>query len=204
MGSAVIIRTPAIVCSVRHHGEHGVIVRLMTPDHGLVAGYVRGGRSRTMRPVLMPANLVTAEFRARLAGQLAGVSVELVQSRAPLMSEPLAALALEWCCALTSVALPDEQTYPVLFQSLAAVLSAVEAGDIVRDWAGALAGYELLLLRALGYGTQVGAMPQDWPETFALLNANGAKLERHILQGRTADLLSARARLIDRLKRAVA
>ena len=31
------IETPAIVCALRSHGEHGAIVRLMTPDHGLQA-----------------------------------------------------------------------------------------------------------------------------------------------------------------------
>ena len=44
------LSTQAIVCSVRHHGEHGAIARLFTPDDGLVAGYVRGGRSRRVRP----------------------------------------------------------------------------------------------------------------------------------------------------------
>src|SRR3546814_1061951 len=44
-GSVSQIVTPAIICAVRHHGEHGVIARLMTPDNGLMAGYVRGGRS---------------------------------------------------------------------------------------------------------------------------------------------------------------
>lgn len=59
--------TPAILCSVRAHGEHGAVVRALTPDNGLVTGYVRGGRSRTMRPVLVPGNRVQAEYRARTA-----------------------------------------------------------------------------------------------------------------------------------------
>ena len=54
------LTTIAIVCSVRHHGEHGAIVRLLTPDHGLLPGYVRGGRSRALRPVLLPGNIVKA------------------------------------------------------------------------------------------------------------------------------------------------
>ena len=44
--------TKAIVCALRNHGEHGAIVRLVTPDHGLVAAYVRGARGKRMRPVL--------------------------------------------------------------------------------------------------------------------------------------------------------
>src|SRR3546814_11110512 len=71
-GSVSQIVTPAIICAVRHHGEHGVIARLMTPDNGLMAGYVRGGRSTRLRPVLMPSNLVQAEFRARTGEQQIG------------------------------------------------------------------------------------------------------------------------------------
>lgn len=196
--------TTGIVCAVRTHGEHGVIARLMTPDHGLVAGYVRGGRSRAMRPVLMPGNLVTATLRSRVPGQLRSLSVELVRSRAPLLSEALAALAIEWCCSLTAFALPEEQPYPAIYQTLDAVLSAIEAGDIVRDWAGALAAYEMLLLQSLGFGSGVPQIPRDWPETFAALNLSGAQLGRHIFQGRAGEILAARSRLLERLNRAVA
>lgn len=200
----VIIRTNAIVCALRPHGEHGVIARLLTPEHGLLAGYVRGGRSRTMRPILIPANFVTAEFRGRTAGQLSGLAVELLVSRAPLMSEPLAAAALEWCCALTAFTLPDEQPYPEVYQTLDAVISAIESANLVRDWAGALAAYELLLLRSLGYGNGAPDLPKTWDETLTMLNANGAQLGRHVFQGRATDVLSARDRLMERMKRAVA
>ena len=57
--------TDAIVCSIRSHGEHGTIVRMLTPGHGLVAAYVRGGRGRRMRPVLIAGNLVLAQIRSR-------------------------------------------------------------------------------------------------------------------------------------------
>src|SRR3546814_15067728 len=79
--------TPALVCALRPHGDHGAIARLLTPGHGLLAGYVRGGRSRRLRPVLLPGNAVKAEFRARTEEQLAGLTVELEHSRAPLLAE---------------------------------------------------------------------------------------------------------------------
>jgi DNA repair protein RecO (recombination protein O) len=37
------VAAPAIICAVRAHGEHGAIVRALTPEDGLLAGYVRGG-----------------------------------------------------------------------------------------------------------------------------------------------------------------
>ena len=60
----------AIVCALRGHGEHGAIVRLMTPEQGLVAAYVRGARGRRMRPVLIAGNIVQAQLSARTEAQL--------------------------------------------------------------------------------------------------------------------------------------
>src|SRR3546814_17299136 len=111
-GSVSQIVTPAIICAVRHHGEHGVIARLMTPDNGLMAGYVRGGRSTRLRPVLMPSNLVQAEFRARTGEPLPSLTVELENSRGPLFGEPLPAAAVVWPCVTTAAASPAEPAYP--------------------------------------------------------------------------------------------
>lgn len=144
--------TPAIMCALRAHGEHGAVARLMTPDHGLLAGYVRGGRSRALRPVLLPGNAVKAEFRARTEEQLAGLTVELDHSRAPLLTEPLPAAAIDWVCALTAAALPEGMPGPALYQALDGVLGAVEAAPAARGWAVALVRYELLLLAELGFG----------------------------------------------------
>ena len=87
--------SPAIVLALRSHGEVGGIVRLMTPEHGLQACYVRGARGRRMRPVLMAGNVVAARLSARSEAQLAQAEVELVHSRAPLLGEPLPAAAIE-------------------------------------------------------------------------------------------------------------
>src|SRR5213082_644353 len=96
------IESPAIVCALRSHGEHGAIVRLMTPEQGLIAAYVRGARGRRMRPVLMAGNLVQAELSARTDAQLPQAVIELVHSRGPLLSEPLLAAAIDWATVLTA------------------------------------------------------------------------------------------------------
>lgn len=144
--------TRAIICAVRPHGEHGAIVRALTPADGLQPGYVRGGRSRRLRPVLLPGNEVQAEYRARTDEQLAQLSVELAESRGALLSEPLAAAAIDWATALTATALPEAQPYPRLFEALDGLLAAVEAAPSARAWATALVRYELLLLTELGFG----------------------------------------------------
>ena len=241
------LTTPALVCSLRAHGEHGAIARLLTPDHGLIAGYVRGGRSRAMRPILLAGNAVMAEFRARTEDQLAGLSVELAHSRAPLHAEPLPAAAIEWSCALTAATLPEGTPYPALYSALDGVLRAVEAAPAARGWAAALVRYELLLLAELGFGLDLGRcaalgdaddlafvsprsaaavsragavgyeslllpLPSfllhggsgDWAQVIDGLRLTGFFLERSLLTDWRADILAARERLVDRLKRAVA
>lgn len=155
------IAATAIVCAVRPHGEHGAIARLLTPDDGLQPGYVRGGHSRRMRPVLLPGNLVAAEFRSRSEDQLAALSVELVHSRAGLFAEPLPAAAIEWVTALSATALPEAQPYPRLHAALDGVLAAIEAAPSARGWAGALVRYELLLLSELGFGLDLSCCAAD-------------------------------------------
>lgn len=197
------ILTDGIICAVRAHGEAGAIIRLMTEQHGLLAGYVRGGRSRTMRPVLQPANIVRAEFRGRVESQLPGLTVELEHSRAPLMGEPLAASALDWATALTAAVVPEAHPYPAIFSALDGLLLAIEAAPAARGWAGALVRYEALILSALGFGGG-DERPEGWGETLSALNATGARLGRHLFADRRSDVLAARERLVERLKRAAA
>ena len=206
------LRAEALILAVRSHGENHAIVRALTADHGVQAGYVRGGRSRRIRPILQPANLVLGEWRARTEDQLAGLTLELIHSRAPLYAEPLPAAALEWVTVLAATALPEGQPYPRLYAALAGVIGTIEAAPAARGWAVALARYELLVLAELGYGPEMDDLPAvlrtggeaGWDEILAALKVTGRGLEADILIDRRAETLSGRARLVERLKRAVA
>jgi DNA repair protein RecO (recombination protein O) len=236
--------TNAILVAVRSHGEHGAIVRALTPGNGIQAGYVRGGRSRRLRPILLPGNLVQAEFRARTEDQLAHLTVELLASRAPLLVEPLPAAAIEWVMALTAATLPEGHSYPRLFDALDGVLAAVEAAPSAKGWAVALVRYELLVLGELGFGLDlsecaatgavedlafvspksgravstagageyhdrllplpaflIGGGAAEWDAILQGLRITGHFLARDLLIERQADILAARERLVDRLRR---
>ena len=128
------LRAPAILLASRAHGETAAIARLLTEDHGLVAGYVAGGRGRSLRPVLIPGNLVEADLRARSQSQLPFLKVELVESRGPWLTEPLTASAIQWVCALTATALPERNPYPALYSALGALLDALCNAPSARQW----------------------------------------------------------------------
>lgn len=237
--------TKAIVCALRNHGEHGAVVRLMTPDYGLQAAYVRGARGRRMRPVLIPGNVVEAQLSARTETQLPQATLELVHSRAPLLSEPLPAAAIEWAAVLTATGLPEGQPYPRLYEAFEGLLDAIEAAPSASGWGTALVRYELLLLAELGFGLDLERcaltgsndnlvavspksgravsaaeakpyagrllpLPQfvrlggqaSWEEIAHGLDLTGHFLMRDVLTDRSAPLGEARARLVNRLRRA--
>jgi DNA repair protein RecO (recombination protein O) len=185
----------AIICSVKPHAEHGAIVRAFTEEHGLLAGYMQGARSRAMRPLLIPGNIVAGLWRQRTPNQLPTITMELEHSRGHLLGEPLAAAAIEWATALTAASLPEAHPYPRLHAALDGVLSAIENAPSARGWAKALADFEILLISELGYG-----VVKDTEQTLA---QNRTRLVRHIL-GDRQDMLAARERLVERLKKAVA
>ena len=193
------VRAEAIVCAVRTHGENGAIVRVLTREHGLLAGYVRGGRSRRLRPVLMPGNKVVAELRARVDTQLPALTVELVESRAPLLAEPLPAAAIEWVTVLAATALPEAQAYPSVFDALEGMIATVALSPAARAWATVLARFERGMLAALGYGEE----DEEERGLFAALEENEVRLSVNLLTGRAAQVLDARERLVSRLRRAL-
>ncbi len=167
--------TPAIILSLRPHGEHGAVVRMMTPEHGMQAAYVRGARGRRMRPVLMAGNQVEAEYSARTDSQLPQATVELLHSRGPLLAEPLPAAAIDWAAALTATALPEGQPYPHLYAALDGLLGAIEAAPAASGWGAALVRYELLLLAELGFGLDLDrcAVSGDGDELVAVSPRSG-------------------------------
>ena len=239
------LQTQAIVCALRNHGEHGAVVRLMTPADGLQAAYVRGARGRRMRPVLIAGNLVHAVLSARTDAQLPQATVELVHSRGPILSEALPAAAIEWVTVLTATALPEGQAYPHLYEALEGLLDAIEAAPSALGWGAALVRYELLLLAELGFGLDLDRCavsgvnddlvavsprsgravsaaeaepyagrllalppfvraggPATWREIADGLELTGHFLARDVLTDRLRPTVEARARLVDRLRRA--
>lgn len=201
------IETQAIICGVRGHGEHGAVVRMLTPDHGMVAAYVRGARGRRMRPVLIPGNVVAAQLRSRNETQLPQATVELERSRAPILAEALPAAAIDWVTALAAAVLPERQPYPRVHEAMDGLLDAIEAAPSAKGWGAALARFELLLLAQLGYesGHEPAGLPGDrageWPAILDALDFTGDQLFRDALAGRTRSLHDCRARLVDRLRR---
>lgn len=191
-----------IVVAARQHGETAVIARVLSEDHGLVAGYVAGGRGRQLRPVVIPGNRVAADLSARSDAQLPFLKLELTASVGPWLGEPLASAAIGWVCTLTALTLPERNAYPSLYNALGATLDAICHAPSARGWLRAIVAYEALLLRELGYGGAAPATGEASLEALLEIFARqAAPLDRYLLAGRQGDGMAARTLLGGRLAR---
>ena len=197
------LTAPAILVASKPHGENASIARVLTEDHGLVAGYVPGGRGKRMGPVMIPGNGIEIELRSKFEGQLPFAKLELAKSRAPWMTEPLPAAAIQWACALTTSSLPERNPYPSLYTALDGLLDAVCSAPSARGWLVAMVAYEAILLREMGYG---GAKPEigaDFGKQFEVFRGFHRPIRDYLLVGNARDVMAARTALGERLKRMI-
>jgi DNA repair protein RecO (recombination protein O) len=195
-------RVCAIMLAARPQGETGAMARLLTRNEGLLAAYVASGRGRQMRAVMVPGNRVSAEITTRPGSQLPFARLELEESRAALITEPLPAAAIQWVCALTATALPERQPYPALHAALEALLVAVAIAPSARGWVSGLIAYETLLLSDLGYGGTAPPPPApDLARQLAQLAVLERRLAHYVLAGAKSDVMGARLLLTERLSR---
>jgi DNA repair protein RecO (recombination protein O) len=139
-----------IVLSARALGEANTVAELLTREHGRHLGLVRGGRSRRLRPLLQPGNVLSLTWRARLSEHLGTLTVELLDPRAALVLDDEAALAAIGSLAGLSKLLPERDSHPHLYAQALEVLRAFD--DDMRVWSRLLVRWELALLQDLGFG----------------------------------------------------
>ena len=143
-----------IVLSVRTHGETSALVELMTRGHGRHLGIVRGGRSRTARPLLQAGNRLQAHWRARLDEHLGNFTVEgLDLAAGRLMASRAALFGLGNLVALARL-LPERDPHPAVYQALGIV---IEHLDDAATAAALMVRFELAMLSELGFGLDLSS-----------------------------------------------
>lgn len=197
------LSAPAILIASRPHGENASIARMLTEANGMVAGYVPGGRGKRMGPVMIPGNGVEVELRSKSDAQLPFARLELAKSRAPWMTEPLPAAAIQWACALTASTLPERNPYPSLYSGLDALLEAICVSPSARGWLAAMVAYEAMLLRELGYGGAKPDITADFSDQFESFRQLHRPIRDYLLAGSVRDVMAARTALGERLKRMI-
>jgi DNA repair protein RecO (recombination protein O) len=172
-------RDEGVVIGVRGHGETSAIAEILTAEHGRCLGMVRGGRSRQMRPVLQPGNLVMVTWRARLEDHLGVFQLEPLALKAGfILSYPFRLAGLSTLMALAQM-LPEREPHPRLYHAAHVVLSAIEDDAV---WPALLVRWEMGLLDELGFGLDL-----------AKCAATGSAEDLHYVSPRTGRAVSREA-----------
>lgn len=172
-------RDEGVILSVRRHGETSAIAELLTAQHGRCLGLVRGGRSRTLRPVLQAGNAVQVTWRARLEEHLGNFVLEPLSLRAgAIMDEPFRLAGLATLAGLAQL-LPEREPHGRIYEALRVVLESIEQDDV---WPALLVRWEMGLLDELGFGLDLSKCA-----------ATGAKEELIYVSPRSGKSVSAQA-----------
>ncbi len=143
-----------IVLAVRALGETSVVLSVLTRAHGRHCGLVRGGAGRRARGMLQPGNRLAAHWRARLADHLGTMSCEPGRALATgVLGDRGRLAAVTAACAVAETALPEREPLPVIYDSLARLIAAIETD---AGWPAAYVRWELGLLTELGFGLDLG------------------------------------------------
>jgi DNA repair protein RecO (recombination protein O) len=137
-----------IVLSVRGHGEGGAIVALLTENHGRHAGYVHGGTSSRLRPILQTGTLLRCDWSSRISENLGNYTLEAERGLSPdIMQDSLKLAALLSACSLCDAALPEREGHAGLYHGLLALMEALDG----EHWGAVCVMWEISLLRELGF-----------------------------------------------------
>jgi DNA repair protein RecO (recombination protein O) len=151
-----------IFLSAKPLGEANAVAEVLTRAHGRHLGLTRGGRSRRIRPLLQPGNLLRVTWRARLSEHLGGFNVELIEAHAARVLDDAAALSAIGSLAGLARLLPERDPHPELYVATVEVLRAFDRPNI---WPALLVRWELQLLQELGFGLDLSACAATGTDT---------------------------------------
>jgi DNA repair protein RecO (recombination protein O) len=141
----------AIVLSSGKFGENSGIACVLTSQHGIYKGLVRGISSKQNRGIYQLGNVVEITWRARLSEHLGSLSAGLLYSGAGcIMGNPERLAALSSLCAIFATTLQERDPVIPLYKSLRTFLGMLAEAD--ENWQKSYVLLELELLSQLGYG----------------------------------------------------
>ena len=140
-----------IVTGASPFGESDALVVVLTEDHGLHRGLVKGGASRRHRAAWEVGNVVRLRWRARLADQLGTFIGEPVGTPYAILAErPLDLALLSAACSVAGHALAERSACPEVFSGLLLLLARLGQEELAP--VALYIRWELTLLAELGFG----------------------------------------------------
>lgn len=133
------------------HGEHAVILDVLTLDAGRLRGLLAGGASPRRAAMTQLGTRLRLRWRGRSEAVLGSFTAEPLASRAALLSDPDGLAGLSAICALLAHILPERVACPALaFRADALLDLMITSGK--QGWAGDYLAFEMALLEEAGMG----------------------------------------------------
>ena len=144
------IADQGILVNATPYGDADMVARILTKNHGLHAGLIKGGNSRRKRSDFEIGGTYSLIWRARLPENLGSFSLEPLGPlpSARLLDDRERLIGLQSLCQLLSTCLTDREPLPSLYHAVETWLNQLE--DVT--WVHTLALIELRLLSILGFG----------------------------------------------------
>ena len=143
-----------IVLSAKKYGEKGLIINVLSENHGRHLGWFNNYKSKNILADVQPGNLVNVFWKSRLIEQMGKFKIELISSvSGKIFDEKLKLQALNSVCSLLEKFLPERQSYYEVFNATKAFLNVIVMNDEVnnKQWIKGYVKWEIGLLSSIGF-----------------------------------------------------
>lgn len=109
-GTQMQFKDEGYIAAIRRYGENSLIVNVITKEHGLIGGFVKGGGSKKNAGIYQPGNRISVDAYARIEENMLSLKTELLAPTAvSFMNSPAKLAALSSLCSLCAACLPEKE-----------------------------------------------------------------------------------------------
>ena len=143
-----------LVLSAKKYGEKGLIINILTENHGRYLGWFNNYKSKNILADIQPGNLVNVFWKSRLIEQMGKFKIELIASvSGKIFDEKLKLQALNSVCSLLEKFLPERQNYSQIFNATNAFIDLLTFQDESKNdyWMEGYVKWEIGVLSSIGF-----------------------------------------------------
>ena len=145
-----------LIISSRRHGDNGLIISVLTRDHGKHSGYIRNKVTKKNSFIYELGNFINLTWTGRLEEHLGYYQCELIKSYSyNFFNNSLNLSALNSFCDMQNIFLPEREVYKNLYEESINFVKIVNNNSY--DWLSHYVKWELFLLSELGYGIDLSS-----------------------------------------------
>lgn len=140
-----------IILSSRKYSENSFIVKILSENHGLYSGFVRGASKKNQNIAYQNFNLVDFNWRSRIEENLGFFQIELARSfLAKIISCPIKLSCLNALALIIENNVLERDSHSEIFHGLLNLLNNLdqENSEFLQNYIK----FEIELLKTLGYG----------------------------------------------------